>query len=822
MPLFRRGTQKALRVLAASARRLDLEDKSEARRLRAVRQGWQADAWNYRDSITELRYAIAFKANSAARMRLFVGVEPEVGESENPLPLAEATGIPEGVASIAGQALADLARNEGERRTLLKTLSTNLDVAGECFTLGQTDPQTGEETWSIRSLDEIVAKDDGWELRQIPDGPQGVIPWVKLDPELAVVSRVWVPHPRFGLLADSPLRSMLQEDESLLLMRRMIRAEARSRTSRGILLIPDELSLKVPTDDNDDPEADPFFSGLTRALIEPIGDEGVASAVAPIVVRGPAEMLDKVRLLDLGKPFEEEAARIREELVGNIATGFDLPKEVITGVADLNHWSAWQVDDNTFRHHLEPHIITMCDSLTAGYFRLRLEALGVPPEYARRLVIWYDPTELVTHPDQTKDAQALYDRHAISASALARISGFSEDDLPSPEETVVRMLQNMRTPPANLVMAAVHQLFPTLTIPPIETAGAVPGVKPSGVDVGEPEAPIPGQPQLPAPTVDDAPPATEPAEHGEPGPPAVTASAHHAHHRLSRKLTQIDRDLRARLQTAANAAMLKQLERVGGRLRAKVAKDETLRTRIAHRRNERVSAILGPDVVRASGVDAEGLMGEDWGTLRGQFHDWTQAAQQQSLNTARQLAGLEEDDPRVRQAEQKMQRDRDKGWELLATALSTLGAHLLYNPDPNVGPTDWADLNPDTLVQTGLIRAAIGVAGGGDYGIDTAGNATIPLGEPIGQVGTGATIQELLESAQMTTEAYEWEHGPSLKPFEPHLALDGAQFASFDDEQLANTEGWPDNQYFMPGDHGGCTCDATPLWVPAATEGSNE
>ena len=50
------------------------------------------------------------------------------------------------------------------------------------------------------------------------------------------------------------------------------------------------------------------------------------------------------------------------------------------------------------------------------------------------------------------------------------------------------------------------------------------------------------------------------------------------------------------------------------------------------------------------------------------------------------------------------------------------------------------------------------------------------------------------------------QHGPSLKPFEPHLALDGTDFTQFDAPALANPDDFPANQYFMPGDRMGCTC----------------
>ncbi len=329
---------RPLRVLTASSRRLDLASKSEGRQIRALRMGWQSEAWNYRDSIGELRYAIQFLANSAGRMLIYIAAEPNDGESDNPVPLSDVPGMPASAISIATQALLDLGRGKLALKGLLKILSTNISVAGECFMLGQQDPETGEETWSIRSVDELVIKDDCYWLREIPDGPQGIIPWVKLDPDLSVVSRIWIPHPRFSLVADSPLKAMLDDAESLSILRRGIRSDGRSRLGRGILFVPDELSIKVPLNDDEDPESDPFMSSLTQALMEPIGDEGVASAVVPIVIRGPADAGKEIKHIPLAAQFAKEAKETRDELIGIIATSFDLPKEVIQGIADLNHW----------------------------------------------------------------------------------------------------------------------------------------------------------------------------------------------------------------------------------------------------------------------------------------------------------------------------------------------------------------------------------------------------------------------------------------------------------------------------------------------------
>ena len=166
----------------------------------------------------------------------------------------------------------------------------------------------------------------------------------------------------------------------------------------------------------------------------------------------------------------------------------------------------------------------------------------------------------------------------------------------------------------------------------------------------------------------------------------------------------------------------------------------------------------------------------------------------------------------------------EKGWKLLRDSMDSLAQVAAYNPDPNLDEeAAIAALNPDTLVPTGVIRCALGICGGQteqDYGlITTKSGATvpaIPLGNQVGGVATGSTIGGMLTTAGAVTNEYEWVHGPSGKPFEPHEELDGVEFSSFTDPALANPDpSFPKNNYFLPGDHIGCLCDVTPLWVSA-------
>lgn len=870
-PEVNAGRSRRLRVLTAAATRVHADNKREVDRLRAVRQTWQLDAFTYRNTIGELRYATNYLANAVSRMRLFVAALPDSGESDMPVDLRKTNAPPELIAAC-DNAMRDFGNGRTAIAGHLRAASTNFTLAGEAYLLGQMDVLTGRQTWSIRSVSEVAIYEGELGLREGPMDATGALGLTPLD-EYSTVVRMWQPDPQFRLLADSPVKALLNECESLLILRRNIRAVGRSRLAgRGLLLWPDELSIAGDVDDNGDPESDPVMDELMNSMMTPIGDEGDASAVVPTVVRGPGDILQHIRLVDLSSNFDELAGKTRDELVGVIATGLDLPKEVILGMTDLNHWTAWAVDDNTFRNHIEPHVITITDAFTDAYLRPYIATSGLAQptldEWLPRLLFWYDPTELVTHPDQMANATLLHNSLALSDATYRAVAGFSEEDAPSAEEIELRMVRTTRTYPPNLLMALMHELDPSLTVPAMTGPPALPGINP---ETGA-TAPVPpsvgATPVTPSAATDSqAAPSTAPASIagapavlGPPPSPAVTAAGivrslsakdrelllrvikaefysqtgvrvrpvtaagkvkvSDKAKRLSRKATAIDAELRTKLITAANAAMLRQLEKAGGRVRNKVAANETMRTAIAQTRNEHVMAQLGRGPVEATGLTASVLMVSEWETLEAQFRSWTEAAQKQSIALIARMVNIDEGTAWA-SADVAMRQGVDRGWNVLRGAMDTLALHLPFNPDPNISTADHiASLNPDTLVPSGVIRAALGVAGGADeslFGMVTtksgASVPAIPLGQPVGGIATGATVSSVAKAAGASTAGYEWVHGPSDKPFQPHEDLDGREFVTFDDPVLANEGTFPDNQFYMPGDHAGCLCDVTPLWV---------
>ena len=816
--------------LTAAGATLNLRSRKEAMRVRQLRQGWQNDAWAYRDTVPEINFASRFLSNCASRVRIFPAVYASGAYDDMPVPLEEAQGIPPSVIASALSAMNDLGTGRVAISEMLRRLSTSTTIAGESFIVGTHNPETGEDVWKIRSTDELMVRNTRYALREVPLDPQGVFGWIELTPDTSSVTRVWTAHPRFELLADSPMRAILDQCEELLMLSRMVRAIARSRIAgAGFLKVPNGLAINGTQVDNQDPESNPFLGKLAEAMMTPIGDEGTAAAVVPALITGDPEALSAFQHMAIDRTIDPLLVTLRAECIGRIANGLDLPREVITGVADLNHWSAWQVDDNTFRHHVEPHIISLVDQLTVGYLRAAMIADGITETWVSRMVVWYDPTDLVTDPDISETAFALYNSKEISGQALRRVTGFSEEDKPSPLELELRMIANVRTFPPNVLLSLFHALDPELRVPPITATGTVPGITAEGVVAGTPVVPAGSAAAVPSSTV--APPAALPSAstpHGPPpastpptpAPPSLGAETTEFAFRgsrnptpdevrLSRQLTQIDRDLRARLQVAASSFIARALEKAGARLRTKVRSDKTLTASIREVPNWRVAASLGRSVVVAA-LDAPpmDINGADWAEMEPQFDAWVKAAQQQAVSLASKLAGL--DSTTQASLGQAMSTARSAAWQAMNTQMGELANKALYASEDAIEGGTLSPVNPETLVPTGVVRGILTIAGGGTPG------ETPPPGGPVGgitQIATGPIIATAMADAGMQTMSYEWVHGPAAHPFEPHEDLDGLEFATWDTAALANSGSFPDVAYFAPGDHDGCTCDFTVIWT---------
>jgi hypothetical protein len=87
-------------------------------------------------------------------------------------------------------------------------------------------------------------------------------------------------------------------------------------------------------------------------------------------------------------------------------------------------------------------MLLIVDALTTVYLRPYLRANGYSETDVDRLVVWYDPSAISTRNDRAADADAGYDRMAVSGDTWRRAHGFSDQDAPTPTEVALRLLKD--------------------------------------------------------------------------------------------------------------------------------------------------------------------------------------------------------------------------------------------------------------------------------------------------------------------------------------------------------------------------------------------
>lgn len=525
----------AVRSLTAAAVQVKLNDKNEAEKFRNRRisqsSSWQSEAWEYYDAIGEVKYAFNLVANVVSRIRLYAAIV--VDPSEAPKPVRQVPNVDQDLAAAAERALQRLDSAYGGQAGLLRDAALNILVAGECY-LVQMPAQVGHglpESWDIRSVDELTLDAKGNYIisgrREYQQGAstQNLMKSVAaVLPKQAFVGRVWRAHPRYSEEADSSLKGMLDLCAELLLLNRTFRSTARSRLNAGALYLPDGLSVAAtpdpsyPYDDSDGlyaeptPEevADEFEDQLIDAMTTPIRDEDSAAAVVPLIIRGPAELGDKIKQFKFERSFDPALAERSDRVLERILQGLDVPKDVVTGLANVKYSNAMQIDEALYKAHIEPLMLLLADALTVVYLRPYLLANGYNPADVEKLVIWYDPSLVATRNDRAMDADAGFDKMAVSYETWRRAHGFSDSDAPSPTELGLRLLieKGMITPEltesmlaavAPEVMAAARAAAQATSVAPIPDElsqvlqggqpGAEAGAEAPPAEVGVPEAP---------------------------------------------------------------------------------------------------------------------------------------------------------------------------------------------------------------------------------------------------------------------------------------------------------------------------------------------
>lgn len=405
---------------------------------------WAAESWNFYDTVGEFRYAADWKGSMISKARLYVA--DENGDE-----------VTDGVAFEIFNALYGGPDRQPE---MLKAFGIHLTVAGDCYLVGTT--VKGQDYWQVVAAQSLTGRGGVYSVN-------GKRLESDTDPFLM---RLWQPHPlNFGD-ANAPARAVLPILSEIDGLTRHVASQIDSRLlGAGILLLPSEMTFPAaPVTESDEDgggetspqpvgKAGEFLRTLGEVMSQAISDPASASARVPITVTAPGEQIGNAQLLKFWTDLDEHSIELRQEAIRRLALGLDMPPEVLTGVADANHWTAWAVDESAIKVHAEPVLELISSSLTEGYLQPVL-AEETSEEEAARFTVQADTSGIRLRPNRSEEAIELYDRGELSGDALLRETGFDPGDAMQPEERVqwfIRKVASGSTTP-ELVAQALQLL----------------------------------------------------------------------------------------------------------------------------------------------------------------------------------------------------------------------------------------------------------------------------------------------------------------------------------------------------------------------------
>lgn len=486
------------RTIQGAATRLPTGDKDKLRKSIQPPVEWQNEAWEFYDTVPELKFGTGWAGNLCAKVKLYVATLNAEG---NAVAVSdEASGISSSDAAQLDLLMDELAGDFGGQADIQRELTMNLDVAGECYLVGWApdvvaaakgapvdadNPQLAWR-WEVRSISEVVkVQGGGTEVLSRRTDKRGRVIRVGVDEAI----RCWVRHPRWSEEADAATMALTTDFRSLQVLSQQIMAESMSRASAPLLLVPasirtangaggDDPRRDAPPDDDDPGEGD-FVSDLTAHVTNPIADPADPSSVVPLVGIVPDHILEKdlVKVIDLARQTGEQTDKRIQQRVDRVARGLNMPVEVIMGHRQTTFANADQVSQDEFTDFLEPRILLQADLLTVGYLRPIAADRGVvAPEVLRKVFVWYDADELQDPPDLGEAADDARAAFTISDAAYRRAKGFTDEDAPTPEEQMRQLALTKAILTADIAGALLQQYVDPSFTPPVAPA---PGAGPT-------------------------------------------------------------------------------------------------------------------------------------------------------------------------------------------------------------------------------------------------------------------------------------------------------------------------------------------------------
>ncbi len=447
-------------ALAGATAIVDLGGESSWKTWKFGNRDWQTEAWRLYDIIGELHKLSGRVGDSMAKARLYVTEVDDTGEE---------TGE---VQDEAIRRLAAVPLGTGSQRDdNLRLAGIDLAVGGECWIVGEgvaKNPEAAEGAWFVVTGAAFSKVGDQVSVRrpQIRGGSKLI-----LTDGVDILIRCWRPHPNDTDQADSFTRSAIVPLREIELLTKREFAELDSRlTGAGIMFLPE--GIDFPRGDDDPGGMAGFMAYIQRAAAASMSDQSRASAMVPIMASIPDHMmehLDKIRPITFWSELSAEIAPMKDKAISRVASMAEIPAEVLTGIGDANHWTAWLISDEGIRW-IGGYLGLVADALTRGFLRRALESMGVAnPE---RFAFAFDTSTLAAKPNRLDDAVQLHDRGLISDEELVKAAAFSVDQMPSTADRARQIIYKLVM--AQPDMALDPEVQKILGLPAIKSVGLPP------------------------------------------------------------------------------------------------------------------------------------------------------------------------------------------------------------------------------------------------------------------------------------------------------------------------------------------------------------
>lgn len=285
--------------------------------------------------------------------------------------------------------------------------------------------------------------------------------------------RVYQPDASNRFLAYSTHKSMLDLLEAFWMYQLVDIAISQSRLAgAGILYVPsDGMSDEGPDPSGRYPEGSmgETATNIVKAMTESLKNRKANEVFVPYLHFGPAEKAEAFRHIMLERTDDPAAfARRMETYRERYAAGIDLPKEIVLGSGDANHWTAWKIDDNTWQYHLYPLADILGQALLDNFAKPFAAQLG----YTGDFELEPDGTAIVSKPDQTEVGLKLSQQDRLTNEGIAEIlnidpSFVKDPENPQPTGMEDLLVDSTRTTPSLMSQATIRgQLTPELLAVP--------------------------------------------------------------------------------------------------------------------------------------------------------------------------------------------------------------------------------------------------------------------------------------------------------------------------------------------------------------------